>query len=117
MATTEVTMDEILLDTSEMEWEVAEGYPSGTMVKILRDEGEVRTLLMKIPPGFHLDPHSHTVTEQHFILEGGYETSGWKFGPGTYHYLPARHLHGPYDSKDGAVVFVIWECPEPEEEG
>lgn len=108
-------MDEILLDTNRMEWEPSDVYPSGTMVKVLRDEGEVRSLLLKIPPGFHLDPHSHTTSEQHFILEGGYETGGWKFGPGTYHYMPARRLHGPYDSKDGAVVLVIWEKSPPSE--
>jgi len=108
-------VDEILLDTNRMEWEPSEVYPSGTMVKVLRDEGEVRSLLLKIPPGFHLDPHSHTTSEQHFILEGGYETGGWKFGPGTYHYLPARRLHGPYDSKGGAVVLVIWEKSPPSE--
>ena len=43
-----------------------EGYPSGTMVKMLREDGEARTLLMKIPPGFHLDPHCHITCEQHF---------------------------------------------------
>ena len=104
-------MEEILLDTNELEWEESNSYPAGTKVKVLRDEGEVRSLLLKIPPGFHLDPHAHTTSEQHFILEGGYETAGWKFGPGTYHFLPAHQLHGPYDSKNGAVVLVIWENP------
>ncbi len=106
-------MDEILLETNEMEWEDGEAYLKGTMVKVLRDDGDVRTLLMKIPPGFHMNPHSHTTGEQHFIVQGGYETSGWKFGPGTYHCLPAHHLHGPYESRDGAVVLVIWERPDP----
>lgn len=102
-------MKEILLNTNEMEWEPSDSYPRGTMVKVLRDEGDVRSLLMKLPPGFHLDPHTHTTSEQHFILEGGYKTTGWEFGPGTYHFLPAGHLHGPYTSENGAVVLVIWE--------
>jgi anti-sigma factor ChrR (cupin superfamily) len=102
-------MSEILLDTNRMEWEESDSYPSGTMVKVLRDEGEVRSLLLKIPPGFRLDPHTHTTSEQHFILEGGYKTGGWEFGPGTYHYLPARKIHGPYTSEHGAVVLVVWE--------
>ena len=102
-------MTEVLLDTNGMEWEESDAYPSGTMVKVLRDEGEVRSLLLKLPADFHLDPHTHTTAEQHFILEGGYQTGGWEFGPGTYHYLPARKLHGPYTSKNGAVVLVIWE--------
>jgi len=102
-------MREILLNTNEMEWQESDAYPSGTLVKVLRDEGEVRSLLLKIPPGFHMDPHAHTTGEQHFILEGGYETGDWEFGQGTYHYLPARRLHGPYMSRKGAVVLVIWE--------
>jgi hypothetical protein len=105
-------VEEVLLNTNEMEWQEMDGYPSGTMVKVLKEDGETRTLLMKIPPGFHLDPHCHITCEQHFILEGGYETSGWKFGPGTYHYLPARRLHGPWDSKEGAVILVICEGRE-----
>jgi anti-sigma factor ChrR (cupin superfamily) len=102
-------MTEILLNTNKMEWEESLAYPRGTMVKVLRDEGDVRALLMKLPPGFHMNPHAHTTGEQHLILEGGYETSGWEFGPGTYHYLPARKLHGPFTSRNGAVVLVIWE--------
>ena len=102
-------MKEILLDTKEMEWQTGEGYPSGTLMKVLRDEGEVRSLLLKLPPGFQMDTHTHTTNEQHFILEGGYQTGGWKFGPGTYHFLPARRNHGPYISETGAVVLVIWE--------
>ena len=102
-------MTEILLHTDKMEWEESDTYPKGTMVKTLRDDGEVRSLLLKLPAGFHLDPHTHTTNEQHFILEGGYQTGGWDFGPGTYHFLPAHHTHGPYTSRDGAVVLVIWE--------
>ena len=102
-------MSEILLDTKEMEWEESDAYPTGTLVKVLRDEGDVRSLLLKIPAGFRMNAHTHTTSEQHFILEGGYETSGWEFGPGTYHYLPAQKNHGPYISKNGAVVLVIWE--------
>ena len=52
-------MNEILLNTNEMEWEVGEGYPRGTMVKVLRNEGEVRSLLLKLPAGFEMDPHTH----------------------------------------------------------
>lgn len=102
-------MTEILLNTNELEWEVSETHPKGTMTKVLRDEGEVRSFLLKLPAGFHMDPHTHTTNEQHFILEGGYETGGWKFGPGTYHFLPAHRTHGPYTSENGAMVLVIWE--------
>lgn len=50
---------------------------------------------------------------QHFLLQGGYEASGWKSGPDTYHFLPAHHLHGPYDSRADTVVLVIWKKKAP----
>ena len=102
-------MTEILLDANGLEWEESDAYPSGTMMKILRDEGEVRSLLLKFPPGFRMDTHTHTTNEQHFILEGGYETGGKQYGPGTYHFVPAHVDHGPYSSREGAVILVIWE--------
>ena len=39
-------MTEILLSTNEMKWEESDAYPSGTMVKVLRDDGQVRSLLL-----------------------------------------------------------------------
>ncbi len=103
-------MTEILLNTNEMEWEESEAYPTGTMMKVLRDEGKVRSLLLKLPAGFQMDTHAHTSNEHHFLLEGGYETGGKEYGPGTYHFIPAHTDHGPYTSRDGAIALVIWEC-------
>ena len=105
-------MAEITLDTSQMTWKDAPSYPSGTKTKVLRAEGETRTILLKLPPGFRMSSHTHIYGEQHFVLEGEYETGGKEYGPGTYQHIPAHTNHGPYTSRTGAVVLVIWEGME-----
>jgi anti-sigma factor ChrR (cupin superfamily) len=102
-------MPELTRDTNQMPWEAATGYPTGTERKVLREEGETRTVLLKLPPAFEMSAHTHMFAEQHFILEGEYEVAGEKYGPGTYQYIPAHTNHGPYTSQGGALVLVIWE--------
>jgi len=102
-------MPEITRDTNQMAWEDATSYPSGTERKVLREEGGIRVILLKLPPGFRMNEHTHIFGEQHFVLEGEYETAGKSFGPGTFQYIPAHTNHGPYTSEAGAVVLVIWE--------
>ena len=95
-----------------MEWQDAPRYPEGTKRKILRDEDGARAILLKIPAGFDLKGHTHTCAEQHYVLEGEYEADGKAYGPGTYQLSPPHTSHGPYTSKDGAVVFVFWDPVE-----
>jgi anti-sigma factor ChrR (cupin superfamily) len=102
-------MAEITLDTKQMAWEKARSYPEGTMLKVLREEGEARSVLLKLPPGFRMDAHAHTCCEQHFVLEGKYEAGGKEHGPGIYQCIPAYTNHGPFSSRDGAVILVVWE--------
>ena len=101
-------MIEILLNSDEIEWEETDSYPEGTMRKILRDHEDARSFLLKLPPGFQMDVHTHAYGEQHLVLAGEYEEGGKMFGVGTYHYIPARTDHGPYRSENGAEIMVIW---------
>jgi anti-sigma factor ChrR (cupin superfamily) len=101
-------MPEITLDTSQMAWSEASSYAEGTRMKVLRDEGEARSVLLKLPPGFQMEAHSHICCEQHFVLEGMYQAGGKEYGPGAYRCIPAQTNHGPFSSREGAVVLVIW---------
>ncbi|MGD8867880.1 MAG: cupin domain-containing protein [Gemmatimonadales bacterium] len=103
-------MTEITLDANQMAWKETSAYPEGTMIKVLREEGETRSVLLKLPPGFRIDAHVHTYCEQHFVLEGEYEEAGVEHGPGTYQCIPAHASHGPFSSRDGAVILVIWDA-------
>jgi len=102
-------MKELSVNYEEMEWSDATGYPSGTKIKILREEGESKTFLLKLPEGFDEGGHSHITTEQHFVLDGEYESDGKKYSSGSYRLIPARTDHGPFVSKHGATILVILE--------
>jgi len=101
-----------IVNCNEMDWQTAKSYPEGTVSKILRDDHGKKTILLKLPAGFHMAAHSHTSLEQHYILEGSYEIEGQRFDVGTYQLIPPGFTHGPFDSKNGAILFVIWDSAE-----
>jgi len=102
-------MDEKCVNYNQMEWEDAIAYPAGSQRKVLRKKTSPITMLLKMPPGFHMDVHCHTTTEQHFVLEGQYTSEGKTCGPGSYRLVPAGATHGPFISEKGAVVLVVYD--------
>lgn len=93
----------------ELNWEIATGYSDGTKRKVLRDGNKGQTVLLKLPKGFYLAPHSHITTEQHFVLEGEYHSGGESYPAGSYQIFPAGEEHGPFESKTGALILVVWD--------
>jgi len=71
------------------------------------DEGG-RTIVLQLPKGFRLEGHSHTKSEQHFVLKGQYELEGRTCSEGTYQLIHAEMSHGPFTSETGAEILVIW---------
>jgi len=102
-------INEKTINYEEMEWEEAKGYPAGTKIKVLRHHGEIKTFLLKLPVGSLMEAHCHTAPEQHFILEGEYQVDGKTFSKGFYRYIPGEVTHGPFTSKSGATLLVIWD--------
>jgi anti-sigma factor ChrR (cupin superfamily) len=102
-------MDEKYVNYYRMDWEDAIAYPSGTQRKVLRKKTSPITMLLRMPPGFQMDAHCHTTTEQHFVLEGEYISEGKSYGPGTYRLVPAGATHGPFTSEKGAEVLVVYD--------
>jgi len=94
----------------ELGWKKAIGYPIGTRIKVLRDENGAKTVLLKLPAGLQMDSHTHIYNEQHVVLQGEYESEGKVFPSGTYRSIPAQKDHGPFKSKGGAVILVIWDA-------
>ena len=97
----------------DLNWENALEYPAGTKQKILRNEGDAKTVLLKLPEGFFMGTHSHITTEQHFVLEGEYTGEGKTFKTGSYQIFAAHEKHGPFESKNGALVLVVWDPYKP----
>jgi quercetin dioxygenase-like cupin family protein len=108
-------MEEITINYEKMKWTDAPGYPEGSKIKILRQggPGKGQTFLRKIKKGFKMEGHSHTTAEQHFVLQGEYESEGKVYKAGTYRLIPRHQTHGPFKSSKGAVILVIWD-PEGE---
>ncbi len=76
-------MKKIINIYDQLHWDEANGYPKGTRIKVLRDENGAKTILLKLPEGFYMAPHSHITVEQHFVLEGEYQSGG--FGDPSKH--------------------------------
>jgi anti-sigma factor ChrR (cupin superfamily) len=96
-----------LLDDSN--WIPADNYPVGAQKKVLRDQNGAGTILLKLPKGFKMEAHSHVTVEQHFVLEGSYTSSGLTYPSGSYQLIYAHEDHGPFESRDGALILVIWD--------
>ena len=93
----------------ENNWEAAPGYAQGTMVKVLRNEKNAKTVLLKLPEGFYMGPHSHLTTEQNFVIEGQYESGGEEYPAGSYQIFSPGDEHGPFESKSGAIILVVYD--------
>lgn len=94
---------------SDLNWEEAVEYLKGTKKKVLRDEDGGKTILLKLPKGFYMAPHSHITVEQDFVLEGEYQSKGKNYPAGSYQIFWPGDEHGPFESKNGALVLVIWD--------
>jgi len=93
----------------DLNWENATNYPDGAFQKTLRDEEDGKSLLLKTPKGFSMSSHSHINTEQHFVLDGMYTTDGTEYPKGSYQIFYPHEEHGPFESKNGALILVVWD--------
>ena len=89
-------------------WQDAPEYQGGTKKKVLHQENGIITVLLKLPEGFYMAPHAHIHSEQHIIIKGEYISEGKVYHEGTYRCFKAHENHGPFESKHGALVLVIW---------
>jgi len=109
-----MTTEEVMLNTSDMAWQEAEGYPPGTGIKVLRKGSRTHglTILLKLPANWSFGKHCHTAVEQHYVLEGEYESQGQVFPQGSYQLILKDTNHGPFTTKSGAIVLVMWDPEE-----
>ena len=84
------------------------------MCKVLREESlsDAKTLLVRIPAGGEIHPHSHRGIVQHYVLEGQYHTKGQVFGSGSYRRMPAQHDVAPMTTKSGVTILMIYDPVE-----
>lgn len=103
-------MKEINVNTNDINWREARGYPEGAMEKVLHDgkDSAPRTSILKIAPGWEMEAHAHVYTELHYVLEGEYESQGQRYPAGTFRLIPKETNHGPFGTRTGATLLVIW---------
>ncbi len=94
---------------NQLNWEKADNYPEGTAKKTLRDENGAKTILLRLPAGFSMELHSHITAQQNLILKGSYTYDGITYHEGSYQLFNAHEDHGPYFSKEGALILVVWD--------
>lgn len=102
-------MKEQMIDYEKMEWKEVQGYPTGRKIKIFREEGAGtgKTFMLKIEKGCEmLRPCLNTV-EQHFVLDGQYESEGRVYKAGTYRLIPKQETRGVLKTSEGATILVI----------
>jgi anti-sigma factor ChrR (cupin superfamily) len=104
-------MEEIINLYEDRNWVDAPEYSSGSVKKVLHDENGLKTVLLRLPEGFYMAPHAHISAEQHFVLKGEYLSDGKSYPEGTFRYFAAHENHGPFESKLGALILVIWHPP------
>jgi anti-sigma factor ChrR (cupin superfamily) len=104
-------MEDLFVRASDQPWEQVSGGPQGMQRKVLRKaaDGTPKVALLKLEPGFEMDAHSHSHAENHYVLEGMYETEGTECPSGSYRMVPKHNEHGPFRSQAGALLLVVWE--------
>ncbi len=93
----------------DVEWQDALEPLAGAQIKLLREEGKKKTFILELPKDFKGTAHTHSTTDQHFILEGAYRSNGNTFNAGAYRLIPAGNAYDALTSEHGAVVLVIQE--------
>ena len=60
---------------------------------------------------WHLYLYSHFQGLLQFpeVLKGQYEIGEIAYKQGTYHFIHHKVTHGPFTSKTGAEILVIWD--------
>lgn len=104
-------MQEVIRETAQMTWEPLRRFPGTAEVKELRDEADcgANTMLVRIPAGGHLAPHSHEGVVQHYVLDGEYESEGRSFAVGTYRRLPRHANMAPVSTARGVTLLIIYD--------
>ncbi len=80
-------------------------------IKVLRQEKDTLTYLLKLEPGATLLPHDHPQDEECIVLSGEARIGDLVVRAGDYHCAPAGKPHGVIRSERGAILFLRGAVP------
>ena len=82
-----------------------DGFP---YKELMHDPGTgTRTQLMKMEPGASVGPHAHSLLEQVFVLEGGFDDGEHTYRAGDFVVRAPGAMHSAA-SRDGALLLVVY---------
>lgn len=95
--------DFLFLHSHEGEWIK---LLKGVELKVLRQDADSRSYLLRMSPGAKLPPHEHALDEESLVLEGDATINGVLCRSGDYHFAPCGKSHGWMSSQNGCLLFV-----------
>ncbi|MEQ1662844.1 MAG: cupin domain-containing protein [Thiobacillus sp.] len=97
------TPDYLFVHAHEGEW-----VPllRGVELKLLRQDNEQRSYLLRIAAGARIPPHEHALDEESLVLEGDVTINGILCHAGDYHFAPRGKPHSRISSEAGCLLFV-----------
>lgn len=78
----------------------------GVRVKMLREGGRSRSVLVELEAGAALPAHRHHEHEECVVLRGDAQLGELRVREGDYHFAPAGSRHGRVSSQSGALLYL-----------
>lgn len=81
-------------------------------MKLLYDNGNSRSFLIRLQAGARLPPHDHPADEECMVLEGEGYIGGVFLRAGDYHLAPKGIRHDATHTATGALLFIRTAAPD-----
>lgn len=78
----------------------------GVRMKLLREDAETRSYLLRMAPGASLPAHNHIHEEECMVLEGEVQLGDVHAQAGDYHLARSGLAHGSLYSPGGCLLFL-----------
>jgi quercetin dioxygenase-like cupin family protein len=78
----------------------------GVEFKLLHDNGEMRSFLLRLAPGARLATHGHSADEACIVLEGAAQLGDVEAHAGDFHLAREGSVHGEITTRTGALLFL-----------
>jgi len=79
---------------------------SGVEIKMLHETASTKSYLMKLSANTVIPRHSHTHSEESFVLEGEVVLDGTLCKQGDYHFAAAGTIHRSISSDSGCTLLI-----------
>jgi anti-sigma factor ChrR (cupin superfamily) len=95
--------DYLFVHSHEGEWV---SLLNGVELKLLRQDDQSRSFLLRMAAGTRIPPHEHPLDEECLVLEGDATLNGILCRAGDYHLAPQGKPHDWLTSETGCLLFI-----------